>query len=326
MFIQSKLIESEILLLDITIPESQEGQELGWTEVKIDINEDQLNGIFSAAYTTGFCITRYQFSILKNSSYQLSVGSDFIQISLMSKGISTLRTKRQAKKSIQLGLVQLAYRYECYPIFKLYDEPKNYDYTRIFISKSLFIKVLETEKWAEGFSFFNKVKEGEFVRFGDCVTPVDVKTFEILTELFENKEQGILTGYFLTYKIREFFLIMHSRMKAGEKRSDLPQEYIEKLHQARAILGANYSSSPTIRQLSKEVSLNEQKLKSGFRQLFGQTIKNYVTELRMDQAKKLIQEKLSVNEVAFKLGYKSASHFISSYKKRFGLTPKQSSN
>jgi len=326
MFIQSKLANSEILLLDINVPEDQETDELEWHEVNMPVSNAHLKGIFSTAYTTGFCITRYQFSIFRNTTYSLSVGRDFVQVSLMSKGVSTLKTSRQAKKSIQLGLVQLAYRYECHPVFNLYQESPKYDYTRIFLSKALFLNVLNSEKWANEFDFFKKVRDGEPVRFGDCVLPVDVTTFEILTEMFENKTQGILTTYFLTYKLREFFLIMHSKMIKDEKTVKFPKEVSEKLHQAKAILGISYTNSPTIRQLSKEVSLNEQKLKSGFKELFGQTIKGYITDLRMKQAKILVQDRIPVNEVAFRLGYKSVSHFISSYKKKFGITPKQSSN
>ena len=44
----------------------------------------------------------------------------------------------------------------------------------------------------------------------------------------------------------------------------------------------------------------------------------------METAKKLLVEnKLNVNEIATNLGYSTSSHFISAFKKKYGVTPKQ---
>ena len=43
----------------------------------------------------------------------------------------------------------------------------------------------------------------------------------------------------------------------------------------------------------------------------------------MELAKKLLSENsYNVNEVSIKLGYSTASHFITAFKNKYGLTPK----
>ncbi|WP_026954952.1 helix-turn-helix transcriptional regulator [Algoriphagus vanfongensis] len=323
MFIQSKLLETNETLLDVELSSTQESSVVDWKEVNYPVSNDFLDGTFSAAYTAGFCITRNQFHLHQTVSNRLFVGRDFIQISLMSKGESTLKTKIHASKSIQVGLLQLAFRHQCNPTIFLRQDQERYDYTRIFMSRAYFLNLLESEVWSKEFDFFQKVLAWDYVRFGECVLPIDVKTFEVLTEIFDNKSQGTLTRYFLGYKLREFFLMVHSRIQSQHISSELPHQDLNKLKQAKAFLGANFSNPPTIRQLSKEVSLNEQKLKTGFKEAFGQTIRSYVTELRMDQAKVMLREGIPVSEVALNLGYKSVSHFIAAFKKKYGSTPKQ---
>ena len=97
---------------------------------------------------------------------------------------------------------------------------------------------------------------------------------------------------------------------------------MEKLKKARAFLMANYKNPPTIKALSRIILLNEVELKKGFKEVYGKTIRAYIIELRMNSASQLIKDH-SVNEAAGILGYKSVPHFIKSFKKYYGVTPKQ---
>ena len=70
-------------------------------------------------------------------------------------------------------------------------------------------------------------------------------------------------------------------------------------------------------------SLNELKLKQQFKIAYGITIYAFVIQLRMEQAQNMLHENYSVSEMSYALGYRSVSHFISTYKQYFGNTPKQ---
>lgn len=86
----------------------------------------------------------------------------------------------------------------------------------------------------------------------------------------------------------------------------------ERLHEARRILLINSDSPPTIRQLARQTGVNEFKLKSGFRQLFGTTVYGCLRDHRMEQARNLLSEKtMNVAGVAAAVGYINATNAAS---------------
>ncbi|MDQ8194965.1 AraC family transcriptional regulator [Coraliomargarita sp. SDUM461004] len=98
------------------------------------------------------------------------------------------------------------------------------------------------------------------------------------------------------------------------------RDAVERLcQQMRAEPGYEYS----LDELCQISSLNEHKLKSAFKLLYGKTTFGYLRELRMDHAAHLLKEdRFSVIQVANEVGYSNASHFARAFKMRHGLLPK----
>lgn len=96
----------------------------------------------------------------------------------------------------------------------------------------------------------------------------------------------------------------------------------EKVMDAYHIIMENLESPKNIRTLSRMVGMNECYLKKGFKVTFGKTIHEFQQLKRIEKAKDLLKEgKYTVNEVAFMMGFGSASHFSSSFKKIAGMKP-----
>ena len=94
------------------------------------------------------------------------------------------------------------------------------------------------------------------------------------------------------------------------------------LLKAKEILCDHYSSPPTIPELAKMVALNEHKLKSGFRDMYGKSIYEYVRSLRMKNASHLLENiDLSISEIAGMVGYVNTSHFARAFRNEYGLNP-----
>ena len=58
-----------------------------------------------------------------------------------------------------------------------------------------------------------------------------------------------------------------------------------------------------------------------FRKYTGKSIHSYVTERRLEQARRLLQKGLSVTEACYQSGFADCSRFISVFKKQFCTTP-----
>jgi AraC family transcriptional activator of pyochelin receptor len=109
-------------------------------------------------------------------------------------------------------------------------------------------------------------------------------------------------------------------MNRGKTKSyDLP--YIE---QARNILEADPRRQLTISALALEVGINSFKLRIGFKEIFKTTIHQYRVDLRLNIAKKLLDETdLTISEIAYKTGFDSRDGFTRSFRKKFNQTPRE---
>lgn len=96
------------------------------------------------------------------------------------------------------------------------------------------------------------------------------------------------------------------------------------LEQIRILLEGLPDPVPTIKQLVRKSGLNADKLKKGFKLLYGSPPYHYYMHFRLDKAIKLLGEtELSVSEIAWELGYKDASNFCAGFKNATGMTPLQ---
>ena len=81
---------------------------------------------------------------------------------------------------------------------------------------------------------------------------------------------------------------------------------------------------PTLQELSEEIGLSLKKLKEGFKQIYGDSVYSFLFEYKMEVSRKLLESgDYNVSEVGLRVGYSTASHFITAFKKKYGTTPKK---
>lgn len=102
------------------------------------------------------------------------------------------------------------------------------------------------------------------------------------------------------------------------------EENILKIRKAKDIVISRMAEPPSLQELAEEISLSLKKLKEGFKQIYGDSVYSFLFDYKMEYARKLLDSgEYNVNEVGLKVGYSTASHFIASFKKKFGTTPKK---
>ena len=100
------------------------------------------------------------------------------------------------------------------------------------------------------------------------------------------------------------------------------KNHYEKIVQVKQLIDEDLAQNHSISSLAKHVGTNEQYLKQHFKQYYGKTVMNYITEKKMEHAKSLILTgKHRISDVARMTGYKHSTHFTTAFKKYYGIIP-----
>ena len=96
----------------------------------------------------------------------------------------------------------------------------------------------------------------------------------------------------------------------------------ERVEQACAILARDLENPPTLEMLAAEVGCGAFHLSRMFSQQVGQTVPQYLRQLRLERAAQLLREgRCNVTEAAMAVGYSSLSHFSKAFWEAYGCCP-----
>ncbi len=87
-------------------------------------------------------------------------------------------------------------------------------------------------------------------------------------------------------------------------------------------IGANYTKDISRDDIARFVNISPSYVSVVFKKIEGKSVMGYVTELRINEAKRLLSEKkYSCQEVSAMVGYNEYSYFANVFKKHVGVTP-----
>ncbi len=117
-------------------------------------------------------------------------------------------------------------------------------------------------------------------------------------------------------EIQELILIAWEDVQKQE--GDIP-DAVKKI--ARYVQ-ENYNRDFAVADLAKYVGLSRNYVSHVFNHTYGKTINQYLNELRIEQAKKmLVQEELSLQTISSKVGYNNYTYFTKIFRQMVGMTP-----
>ena len=174
---------------------------------------------------------------------------------------------------------------------------------------------------AWGTSFREAVRKRRNTWAG-AMRPLSAEMQSILGSMERCSYQGHMQKLYLEARLIEFLLLQADGW--GQRTPVLPRRDVERIHAAKAYIDLHYDQCCSITDLARRVGVNQQKLKTGFRELWGVTVFGYLSDKRMQEAWRLLRdEKMYVGEVADRVGYKHPHHFTAAFKRRFGVLPKE---
>ena len=96
----------------------------------------------------------------------------------------------------------------------------------------------------------------------------------------------------------------------------------ERIEQVCSILARDLENPPTLEMLAAEVGCGAFHLSRTFSQHVGQTVPQYLRQLRLERAAQLLKEgRCNVTEAAMAVGYSSLSHFSKAFWEAYGCCP-----
>ena len=96
-----------------------------------------------------------------------------------------------------------------------------------------------------------------------------------------------------------------------------------RLNEIMKFIQENYMYPISLDMLASRFSFNKYYLCRLFKEKMGFGINDYIRSCRLSKGIQLLQEGMSVSDVSLKTGFGSDTYFISTFKKYFGISPKQ---
>ena len=84
----------------------------------------------------------------------------------------------------------------------------------------------------------------------------------------------------------------------------------------------NFTGKISLREFGEQFHLSEKYISRYFKEHFHITLSQYITHLRLEHAKQLLQDTdIPVTEIAMQSGYQNVSYFIRSFQKAYAVSP-----
>ena len=127
-------------------------------------------------------------------------------------------------------------------------------------------------------------------------------------------------------KLEELLIMLMRREESGDEKHTIAGKTVMGATLANAIadhLKDNIVGRVRLDDLSNKLHYGKSTLCDIFKRTYGKTIIEYHTELKINEAKRLIfEQKLAVSEVSERLGFESPEYFSRTFRKYAGMSPR----
>lgn len=150
-----------------------------------------------------------------------------------------------------------------------------------------------------------------------------------VNEIVKKGQPGPLENYHYKLKTMEllFYLFQSLSRREQSVHQKLSNSDIRSVYNVRDKLVSSLHKPAAIAELKQIAGMNELKMRRLFTQVFGMGIYDYYQHLRMKEAARLLRdEKLSVSETGYRMGFENLSHFSRVFEKHIGKKPKRYSS
>ncbi len=103
---------------------------------------------------------------------------------------------------------------------------------------------------------------------------------------------------------------------------NLSNEY--KLNQTLNYIEKNFKKNITLKEVAEYMNYSTTYFSKSFKKYVGVNFNKYITQIRVQEAKRVLREtNISINDLAFDMGYNEPNYFCKVFKKEEGITPSE---
>lgn len=197
------------------------------------------------------------------------------------------------------------------------------DVTFLEIKETYLTKLLMNftpERHTPLWQFRDQVSRGEFAGVGGGVFIPEF--YNVIKGMMNCPISGPLGNLMLEGYLQQLMALQFAMLGASQKAETVSRRDRDVLYAVKDYLHSTVDEEHSLLDLSRKFGINQNKLKTGFRELFGMPVIAYLYDLKMKHARTLLLERdMHVSEVARLVGYRNANHFSTAFRRKFGINP-----
>ncbi|MEJ1241010.1 AraC family transcriptional regulator [Chryseolinea sp. T2] len=258
---------------------------------------------------------------------QTGQGLDTVGVCLMQKGTVETSATRSGHR-IKSFTGSQNFKYDPDNIF--IHKALAHEYVRVthlsVLPHQLFPMLPDNETWSDNLRM--QIESGQSM-LGDKFTPITLMQDQALHNIFNCPFDGQLGQMMIETSITQIMLIqLHTLFKGNDRADTTPNKKGTDLaHAVKSYLMSSFLEDHTLNSITKRFGTNTNKLMMTFRRTFGKSVFEYISELRMDHARQLLESREHrVTDVSRIVGFKNPNHFSAAFKKRFSINPSELMN
>lgn len=204
---------------------------------------------------------------------------------------------------------------------ELWTNNETMKYLQIQIKYQYIFNLIDPESNRENAEILEQMIHNNFIFLHKETPPnMTVEMHMIIKEILSYYRKGVMQKLFVEAKIIKLLILIFEQFNEKDTAQDLSETPLL----IKKFVDDNFHRNIKIEEISKVLGINESKIRKEFKIHYHMTIVDYISELRMLKAKKLIVNKeLMIKEIAIDCGYEYVQNFTRAFKKKFGVSPEK---
>ncbi|WP_378956848.1 helix-turn-helix domain-containing protein [Pelosinus sp. sgz500959] len=273
----------------------------------------------------GLVVSNAYFTLPHPVTFQHTIQQKYLWLCFFESGGVTIIQKGKKAEQLQKGVIY-ALISQGSSFKMIFDNTERILYTSILITDDHIVEYLQSRPWEKLFTLID-ASNWESQQYN---TPELTMAFE---QIKYATRRAIAPSMYFEGKIMEIIGLIRCNVqheeyckKHTQKKMEIRLTYQNKKYiwKVKKTLDGNILNPPSIEQLAVIGEMGTTRLRQRFKGLYGLTIADYIRREKMKIALQLLgDDAMSINNIATKLGYKSASQFTAAFQKIHSLTPSQ---